>query len=496
MSPGAFDQPESPARRESTVLCSVRGALEGHVVGILATAADLNVTRRCADVAELLAASASGLGMVAVVSGDLVGLDRAVVAALHTDGVRVIGILDTTDDSQAERMAALGVDAVLDAGLVAETLVSSVRALASTTVRHEEPSPSFDRRGTADGWGSERADDAWGRPSPHQDDDAQATDPRPGRRGRIVAVWGPTGAPGRSTIAFNIASELVTTAKSRRSAKGGRARAAAEGEDVGASGRETSLLVDADTYSGSLAQIAGLLDESSGIAAACRAVGQGALDPALLARLSPEISPRLRVLTGIARASRWPEVSEVALDVVWEGCREIADWTVVDCGFSVERDEMLSYDTRAPQRNGATLSALGAADVVVVVGGADPVGVQRLVRALDDLRESGAADTAERIVVVNRVRASAAGANPSSALRDALYRYASVNDAVLVPDDQPACDGALLAGRTLAEHAPASAPRRAIRSLADRVRATAAPSDGATPEKQGATSPAGRPVAH
>ncbi|MEP7764117.1 hypothetical protein [Sanguibacter sp. 25GB23B1] len=492
MNPGPSEQLAPQHPRESTVLCSVRGALEGHVVGILSTASDLNVTRRCADLAELLAASASGLGMVAVLSGDLAGLDRSAVATLHADGVHVIGILDTTDDRQAERMAALGVDAVLDAGLVAETLVSSVRALASTSlVRRGTAASRFDGSGRGAG-PSGVAHEPWASDDTRPSVGGPSGPPEPVRRGRVVAVWGPTGAPGRSTVALNLASELVTTVTDRRTVLGRRSKSTSAGEAVDVAGRETALLVDADTYSGSIAQIAGLLDESSGIAAACRAAGQGALDPTLLARLSPEIAPRLRVLTGIARASRWPEISEVALDVVWEGCREIADWTVVDCGFSVERDEMLSYDTRAPQRNGATLSALGAADVVVVVGGADPVGVQRLVRALDDLRESGVGETAERIVVVNRVRASATGANPSTALRDALYRYASVNDAVLVPDDQVVCDGALLAGRTLAEHAPTSAARRAIRSVADRVRTTgttAAP--GAGPASRAVT-----PVAH
>ena len=490
MSPGPHEQPDTPRRREVTVLCSVRGALEGHVAGILASAPDLNVTRRCADLAELLAASASGLGMVAVVSGDLVGLDRAVVAALHADGVQVIGILDTADDRQVERMAALGVDAVLDAGLVAETLVSSVHALAGATPARRESTSSWSTTDTLD-------EDTWrtqGGLGPAGGPTAPA---KQARRGRVVAVWGPTGAPGRSTIALNLASELVATVTSRRSFLGGRSRSSASDVQTGDSDLETALLVDADTYAGSLAQIAGMLDESSGIAAACRAAGQGVLDPVVLARLTPEIGPRLRVLSGIARASRWPEVSEVALDVVWDGCRQVADWTIVDCGFSVERDEMLSYDTRAPQRNGATLSALRAADVVVVVGGADPVGVHRLVRALDDLRECGAADQAERVVVVNRVRASATGAHPTTALRDALYRYASVNDAVHVPDDQGTCDGALLAGRTLAEHAPTSAVRRAVREVAGRVRAAGAPADqpDAAPSDEATARQAG-PVAH
>jgi len=37
-------------------------------------------------------------------------------------------------------------------------------------------------------------------------------------------------------------------------------------------------------------------------------------------------------------------------------------FTVVDCGFSLEQDEELSFDTAAPRRNGATLATLLAAD--------------------------------------------------------------------------------------------------------------------------------------
>ncbi|MEK8228098.1 hypothetical protein NKG05_21470 [Oerskovia sp. M15] len=143
---------------------------------------------------------------------------------------------------------------------------------------------------------------------------------------------------------------------------------------------------------------------------------------------------------------------------------------MIDCGFGLEQDELLSYDTRAPQRNGATLSALAAADVVVVVGGSDAVGIQRLVRGLGDLADSGATTGALRLVVANRVRASAAGPRPEAAVRDALGRYGGVVDLHTLPDDRATLDGALLAGRTLAEVAPDSPVRRGITALADRVR--------------------------
>ncbi|GMA88468.1 hypothetical protein GCM10025868_37180 [Angustibacter aerolatus] len=115
----------------------------------------------------------------------------------------------------------------------------------------------------------------------------------------------------------------------------------------------------------------------------------------------------------------------------------------------------------APRRNGATLTALAHADVVVAVGGADPIGLQRLVRALPVLAEVGPA-AARPVVVVNRLRAGSVGPSPRRAVQDALARWAGVDDPVLLPDDPVAADASVLQGRTLAECAPRSALRAAV----------------------------------
>lgn len=445
-----------------TVLCAVIGPVEAVTVATLAGAFDqVDLTRRCADTAEMLAASASGLARVAVVSADLVGLDRPVVAALHADGTRVVAVC-SDEPWQQDRMQAIGADAVVLATEITTRLLGLVRSAAGAAP-------------AAPGAFAFRTDD--GHPtgeSPDEGPPAPGTHGEPARPSVVVAVWGPTGAPGRSTIALNLAAELTAAPAARRR---GRPTHPAD----------SGLLVDADTYSGAVAQMTGLLDEFSGIAAACRAAGQGVLTQHHLASLTPSIGPRLRVLTGIARAARWPELSTASLEVVWQECRNLVTWTVIDCGFALECDEMLSYDTRAPQRNAATLSALAAADVVVVVGGADAVSVQRLVRALDDLRSTEVGGAQDPLVVVNRVRASAVGRGPGPVLREALLRYANVSEVHLVPDDQTACDAALLAGRTLAESAPSSAVRRAMSELAVAVRerATAVGGGGATADAAG-----------
>ena len=409
----------------AAVLCAVRGAMETVVVQALGLAPELTVTRRCADLAELLAAAAAGLGVVAVVSSDLPGVDREAVHHLHGSGVWVLVLAEV---GPAERVERLGVDAVLLVSHAASGVAAQIGALLDRAARGELPGQAARR--------------ARGGPQP---DDPPAAEPRrrPGATrpdGAVVAVWGPAGAPGRTTLAVNLAAELAVAAT------GG------------------TLLVDADTYGGAVAPVLGLLDESPGIAAACRAAAAGRLDTVGLAALTPQLGSGLRVLTGIGRAERWPEVPGSSLEAVWSTARRLVGWTVVDTGFCLERDEVLSYDTRAPHRNGATLSALVEADVVVVVGTGDPIGLQRLVRGLGDLSDVGVG--APRRVVVNRVRASASGPRPAEAIREALSRYAGVSEVDLVPQDVVACDGALLAARTLVEHAPSSPARRAVAALA------------------------------
>jgi MinD-like ATPase involved in chromosome partitioning or flagellar assembly len=259
------------------------------------------------------------------------------------------------------------------------------------------------------------------------------------RPAQVIAVWGATGAPGRTVVALNLAAELAVAAR--------------------------TLLIDADTYGACIAQALGLLDEAPGLAAAARAADQGTLDLAALARVAPEVTSGLRVLTGIPRADRWTELRAPSVAHVIAVARELADFVVVDCGFAIEEDEELSYDTLAPRRNAATLSVLEVADQVLVVGSADPIGLQRLVRAVQEL---AAVRAPVPRVLVNRVRTTAVGSRPEGRIAEALSRFAGMEDLAYLPWDQVVLDGALLAGQSLLEHAPQSELRRAFVALARR----------------------------
>lgn len=278
------------------------------------------------------------------------------------------------------------------------------------------------------------------------------------RRPRVIVVWGPAGAPGRTTIAIGLAAEL-----------------AARGHAV--------ALIDADTYGGTVAPALGLLDEAPGFAAACRLAGAETLTMAELDRISQiaasDGGAGFAVLTGIGRPHRWPELSSGRVTAVLDRCRRWREVIVVDVGFNLESDEEVSSDLAAPRRNAATVAALRAADEVVAVGAGDPIGLARLLRAHGDLLE--VAEAARVRVVVNRVRASVLGIDPQGQVRQTLERFAGIRDAVLIANDPDAADLALLTARPVTVAAPRSAVSRGIGELADALGFARAPAPGTGP---------------
>lgn len=262
-----------------------------------------------------------------------------------------------------------------------------------------------------------------------------------GRRGVVITVWGPAGSPGRTTMAISIAAEL-----------------AAEGFSV--------ALADADTHSGSIAPSLGLLDEAPGFAAACRLAATNSLTVTELERVGERyLSPHgsFWVLTGIGRPHRWPELSADRVAATLSACRDWVDYTVVDTGFSLENDEEISSDLFAPRRNAATITALREADRVIAVGAGDPVGLSRFLRAHIDLVEI--VDAERVITVMNRIRGSVIGANPSAQIEQTLQRFRGIVAPALVPHDQGALDAAILSGKTLRDVAAKSGPRLAVSAL-------------------------------
>ena len=249
---------------------------------------------------------------------------------------------------------------------------------------------------------------------------------------RVSVVWGPSGAPGRSTMAIQLAVEL------RRS------------------GRRTAL-VDADTVSPSLALLLGLGDDAPGIAAACRRVELSALDSTELTRLASVLSTsagEIDVLGGINRPSRWPELGAHRLQGALRACRAWAEETVVDVSSAFDADDEATYDLAGPRRHAATVTALQEADEIIAVAAADPLGISRFIREHAELRRL-TAPTPVR-VLVNRVRPGPLGIDARGQVRRTLERFAGITDITFLPFDQRAADAALLHARPMADLTPRS----------------------------------------
>ncbi|MEV4774347.1 AAA family ATPase [Microbacterium sp. LWH12-1.2] len=279
---------------------------------------------------------------------------------------------------------------------------------------------------------------------------------------RILAVWGPHGAPGRSTLAIQLGVELART------------------------GRRTAL-IDADTVAPSLALLLGLSDDAPGVAAACRRAELGGLDSSELTRLATTLETSagpIEVLGGINRPSRWPELSAARLRGTLQACREWAQETVVDIAGTLDADDEATFDLTGPRRHAATTTTLREADTVVAVTTADPLGISRFLRDHAELRDL--IGPVPITVVANQVRPGPLGIDARGQVRRTLERFAGITEVTFLPYDRRAVDAALLHARPMSDVTPRSALVAAVRRLA----ATLSPSPG-TPAPESVTATGG-----
>jgi MinD-like ATPase involved in chromosome partitioning or flagellar assembly len=263
--------------------------------------------------------------------------------------------------------------------------------------------------------GEEGSDEPWG--------DALVGSPSVnadrGSGGRVVAVWGPAGAPGHTTV----------------------------------------VLVDADTYGPSIALALGLVDDASGLSVVCRHADNGTLTNSTLLSAAHRVRDDWFVVAGISRPDRWADLRPSALDQVWNQCRACLDVTVVDVGFCLEADDGSAWASR---RNAAAVRAMATAERVIAVADSSALGAARLVARWSGARKS--APLAEFRVVQNRTR---------SRFREHADRWADgVRELGVaapihpVPLDARAAERCWSAGRSVGEKARHSPLRRALGAVA------------------------------
>ena len=225
--------------------------------------------------------------------------------------------------------------------------------------------------------------------------------------------------------------------------------------------------VDADVEAPCLTQLLGLPEDSSALATAARLASRGRLDAEALGQVLVPVTSNQWLLSGLGRPGRWRELPPAAMTDVWQRCREAAGWTVVDVAGGAIDDSVDDY-TLEPGRGAMAAELVRIADVVVLVGAADPVSVRRLLQLSSDLEED-LKPTGRVEVVVNRVRSGVAGPVPQRAVRDALARFGGMSDVLVLPEDSSTADQCLMEGRAVLEAAPASPLGRALAGLVDLV---------------------------
>jgi len=266
-----------------------------------------------------------------------------------------------------------------------------------------------------------------------------ATDNPSDVAGLTIAVWGPTGAPGRTTVATTLASVMA--------------------------GRGLSVLViDADSRSGAIAPALGLLDEVPGFIATCRLADRDQLTPHDLHRLAHRYDPggvSVDVLTGITSGRHYPEVTPDTIAQVLEMATRLWEVVIIDTGSDIA---LSGRDSQMAEAVATTCLRLG--DEAIALCQATPVGVARFARVFEDARALRGPKPFP--VVLNGVDPSRRSLADEATLREALRRFANVSSVEVLARDSNASRQAEMLGVSVADCVPNSPFVAGVKSLAGR----------------------------
>ena len=364
---------------------------EAELAPRLATDPSVELYLRCVDRVELLAAMRSG-AIDSIISVGAPGwFDAEAAREAGRSGIRVVGVADNALETEAleERGAT-----VLDAGASIDEMIDACRSARPVTPAAVAPTES--------------------------------------RPGQVIGVWGPKGAPGRTTIAIELSYALAQTA-------------------------EATVLMDADPYGGDALQLLGVIEELPTVvwAAAAAASAEGGKDLVETLRRVGRSGPLL--VPGLPRADLWPEVTEYGFTELIKLLAAQARFLVVDIGFCLENASFGGPDGR----NRMALATLERADRVIAVCRADVVSVKNFIWSFETLRER--VEEQRVSIVLNRVRGEC------REIDELLFRHTGVRASALLPDAPVDFRKAAEQGKALHEVRPTSEICSQMRLLAERL---------------------------
>lgn len=274
-------------------------------------------------------------------------------------------------------------------------------------------------------------------------------------RGSVIAVWGTSGAPGRTTTAVNLAAALQCQPGIPR---------------------PQVILIDADTYAPSIAHALGMGTEASSLSAIARYAARGELHAEHIEQALQQSDDGINVITGLSSPHRWREAAPSTLTQCIRAARECADYVIVDVA-SGTLDPLDEFGRFYAGRDEGIAAVLRAADIVTLVARSDAEGLHRLMYALEWFHTHISGPKLR--IVANMACEERAGSRPAQAIAHALAPYLPGEDISLVAQD-PQVLKAQLQGRSLVSAAPTSPAGEAFTELAGSVLKLAARTEDTT----------------
>ena len=231
----------------------------------------------------------------------------------------------------------------------------------------------------------------------------------PATAGQIIAVWGPAGSPGRSTLALCLAATLA-----RRD--------------------QRVIVVDADSYAPSLAPMLGLHESRSGVQSLSRharleTVAAHALESCAVSYQLGRHS--FSVVTGLSSPAHYVDCGSLAWSLALTTLCQAGPTLVVDLAAPLL--QLPGETIGGPMRNALTIATLEVADRVLAVANPTPLSILRLSRDWPRLAELAGA--AKLDVCLNKAPPN--DQRPIDESLHALWQFTGNDETTVFPRDRP-----------------------------------------------------------
>lgn len=335
----------------------------------------LKIKRRCVDSVDLMSAIHLGLANKIVVSADFPNLNIETIVKAKKLGCEIYGIYIQDDLNSLEKLKNMGILSTFAINSFENN--KSVKALISQLSNMTE----VDKLSSG----------------------LEELTQIPG----LISVWGVNGSPGRTVTAINLAFSLANK-------------------------NSTTLLIDLDAVSPSVAASLGIVSEVPGISSVIHDALKGRLNIQSFEKNVIEVNSGLHVLTGITNPKRWPELRTEGLIQVLKNASQI--YPNIVCDLSAVLPETLDsnlHNLDIFRRFDHIPKVIDLSSQVIFVVSANPLALIRSSESLEALSEIYKRDP---LIILNKVNEFNLGTKYESTVEAILGRWANPEQIQRIPD--------------------------------------------------------------